>query len=86
MRMVDISEQDVLKAMKAMQGYIDITPRDFKEIYRAAYALAVERIKTSMKAVDLMTSPVHSVNFSMSLLETAELLAEKKISGAPVVD
>ena len=37
---MEISEQDVLVAMKTMQGYIDITPADFREIYRMAYALA----------------------------------------------
>jgi CBS-domain-containing membrane protein len=84
--MVDISEEDVLKAMKAMQGYIDITPADFREIYRVAYALAMERMKTAIKAGDLMTSPVHLVRLAMSPREAAELLAGKKISGAPVVD
>jgi CBS domain-containing membrane protein len=28
---VDISEDDVMTALKAMQGYIDITPADFRE-------------------------------------------------------
>jgi CBS domain-containing membrane protein len=30
---LDISEHDVLEAMKLVQGYIDITPGDFKEVY-----------------------------------------------------
>jgi len=83
---VDISEQDVLNAMKAMQGYIDITPADFKEVYRMAYSLANERILNSLTAGDVMTPPVHSVGLEMDLIETATLLAGKGISGAPVVD
>lgn len=83
---VDISDADVLKAMKAMQGYIDITPADFREVYRVAYALARERMMSALKAADIMTSPVYAVGAGTDLIATASLLAEKGISGAPVVD
>jgi CBS domain-containing protein len=83
---VDISDVDVMEAMKAMQGYIDITPADFKEVYRVAYGLAQDRMMHSLKAVDVMTSPVHVIGADKDLIATAKLLAEKGISGAPVVD
>jgi CBS domain-containing protein len=83
---VDISEQDVIEAMKTIHGYIDITPGDFKEVYQAAYTLAVQRLLTSLKAADLMTKKVQLVDQEMALVEAAALLAEKQISGAPVVD
>ena len=83
---VEISEQDVIEAMKAIPGYLDITPGDFKEVYQAAYALAVKRLLTSLKAADIMTKPVQLVGQEMDLVQAAALLAEKMISGAPVVD
>ena len=83
---VEISEQDVIEAMKAIPGYLDITPGDFKEVYQAAYALAVKRLLTSLKAADLMTKPVQLVGQEMDLVQAAALLAEKQISGAPVVN
>jgi CBS-domain-containing membrane protein len=83
---LEISEQDVLTAMKAMQGYIDITPADFRQVYRAAYALARDRMNRSMKAGDVMTSPVHVIHVAMDLVDIAAMLADKEISGAPVVD
>jgi len=83
---VEISEQDVVEAMKAIPGYLDITPGDFKEVYQAAYSLAVKRLLTSRKAADLMTKAVQVVGREMDLVKAAALLAEKKISGAPVVD
>jgi CBS domain-containing membrane protein len=83
---VEISEQDVLEAMKAIQGYLDITPGDFKEIYQVAYSLAVKRLLTSRKAADLMTKAVQVVCQEVDLVNAAALLAEKQISGAPVVD
>jgi CBS domain-containing membrane protein len=83
---VEISEQDVVEAMKAIQGYLDITPGDFKEVYQVAYSLAVKRLLTSRKAADLMTKAVQLVSQEMDLVKAAALLAEKQISGAPVVD
>jgi CBS domain-containing membrane protein len=83
---VEISEQDVLAAMRSMKGYIDITPADFREVYRAAYALAKDRMMNEVKARDVMSAPVHPVTLEMDLVEAATLLSEKGISGAPVVD
>ena len=83
---VEILEQDVIEAMKAIQGYIDITPGDFKEVYQVAYDLAIKRLLTALKALDLMTQPVQMVNQETALVEAAAFLAEKQISGAPVID
>jgi CBS domain-containing membrane protein len=83
---VDISNQDIIAAMQTLQGYIDITPGDFKEIYTAAYSFAVQRLLAGLKASDLMTSPVHTLQEDISLVEAAALLAERKISGAPVIN
>ena len=83
---VEILEQDVIEAMKAIQGYIDITPGDFKEVYQVAYDLAIKRMLTALKASDLMTQPVQMVNQEMALVEAAAFLAKKEISGAPVVN
>jgi len=55
-------------------------------VYEAAYNLAVKRLLTSLKAADLMTRPVQLVSQEMDLVKAAALLAEKQISGAPVVD
>jgi CBS domain-containing protein len=83
---VEISELDILAAMKDIQGYIDISPGDFKEVFQVAYSHAVQRIMNSLTAADIMTKPVNVVGIEMDLLQTATLLAEKRISGAPVVD
>jgi len=83
---VEISEQDVLEAMKAMHGYIDITPADFREVYRFAHAAARKRILHAVKAGDIMSSPVHSLRADMDLVKAASLLAERGVSGAPVLD
>lgn len=82
---VDISEQDIIEAMKAIQGYLDITPGDFKEVYQTAYTLAVKRLLNTLKAEDLMSKPVQTIDRETELVMAAEMLADKNISGAPVV-
>lgn len=83
---VEISDDDVFGAMKAIPGYIDITPADFREIYRVAHVLALDRVHNRIKAGDLMRSSVYSIQSGSDLITGAELLADKGISGAPVVD
>lgn len=83
---VDISEHDVVEAMKSIEGYIDITPGDFKEVYQVAYSLAIRRLFDSLTAGNIMSKTVVFVEQEMPLVEAAHLLAEKKISGGPVID
>lgn len=59
---IDISDKDVFEAMKDMPGYLDITPGDFKELYKYAYNHALSRITRSIKARDIMTRDVISVD------------------------
>ena len=83
---VDISDADVYAAMKDISGYLDITPGDFKELYVRAYQHAVRRLIQSIKAADVMTRDVASVRSDASLTEVAEIMANRGISGLPVID
>ncbi|MBI5663518.1 MAG: CBS domain-containing protein [Nitrospirae bacterium] len=82
---IDISDKDVYEAMKDIPGYLDITPGDFKELYKYAYNHALSRITRSVKARDIMTRDVISVEKDVSLKRVAELMARNVISGIPVV-
>ncbi len=83
---VDITDEDVYDAMKEIPGYLDITPGDFKEVYRHAYRRAVERLKRSIKAKDVMTRDVVFVDINTLMKEVAQTLGSHGISGLPVVD
>ncbi|MBI4793289.1 MAG: CBS domain-containing protein [Deltaproteobacteria bacterium] len=83
---IEIAETDILAAMKDIQGYIDISPGDFKEVFQVAYRHAVQRIRDSLRAADIMTRPVHCVGLEMDLMQAAAFMADKRISGAPVAD
>lgn len=83
---IEISDEDIYEAMKDIQGYLDITPADLKEIYKFAYRHALERLTSSVKAIDIMTRKVFSVKRATPLKEVAELMAEKSVSGIPVIE
>ncbi len=83
---MDISDDDILKAMKDISGYLDFTPGDFKEIYRFAYRHSVERLRHSVKAKDVMTRNVVFVKKDTSLENVADILNRHLISGVPVID
>ncbi|MFZ2631768.1 MAG: CBS domain-containing protein [Desulfosalsimonadaceae bacterium] len=83
---IDLSEDDVMAAMKSIDGYIDITPKDFNEIYRAAFRYAVDRLSRLVKAEDIMTQQVIAVTPGTLLTETARMMASANISGVPVIN
>jgi len=82
----DISEQDILEAMKAVQGYVDITPGDFRQIYQVAYEMAAQRLLDSVTAAQIMKANVLLLEQDMTLVQAAARLADYRVSGAPVVD
>lgn len=82
---VPLSDDDVVEAMRSIPGYLDITPADFREIYRLAFRHACRRVTSSVKARELMTAPVHTVREDTPLTEVARLMADKRVSGLPVL-
>ncbi len=82
----EVSDSDIYEAMKDIQGYLDITASDLKEVYRHAFRHAMDRMAISVKAKEIMTTAVHTVRTDTPLKDVAELMAEKGISGLPVLD
>jgi len=83
---LDITDGDVREAMGEIPGYLDITPGDFRELYRVALRHAWRRLRHAVKAKDLMTTPVVSAQSDTPLSEVAERMAREGISGVPVLD
>ncbi len=83
---IGISDDDIYAAMKDIQGYLDITPADLKEIYTLAFRHALERITRFVKANDIMTRQVFFVKRDTPLRVVAALMAERNVSGVPVLD
>lgn len=82
----EISDEDILEAMNEMEGYLDITPGDFKEIYRHAYEHALHRLLRAIPAKEVMSKAVAAVDMDAPLKDVADLMARRRISGVPVLD
>jgi CBS domain-containing membrane protein len=83
---LDISEDDIYEAMKEIDGYLDITPGDFKALYGVAHRHAIARLTESVKAYDVMTRKVISVLKDTPLAEVADRMVQGGVSGVPVVE
>ena len=83
---LELQDADIMKAMKELSGYLDITPYDFKKIYRLAFRHAVGRLSREVAAGAIMTREVAAVRVDTPLATVAKLLGERGVSGAPVVD
>jgi CBS domain-containing membrane protein len=85
-RAAELSDNDIYEAMKSIPGYLDITPGDFKELYRQAYQHAMQRLAGEITVKDMMVKNVVSVTPDTPLPEIAEIMGGRGISGVPVVD
>ncbi len=83
---IELKDEDIFEAMKAIPGYLDITPGDFKEVYRLAYRHALERLSRTVTAAEIMTREVVAVRPDTPLAEVAAAMGRRGISGVPVVD
>ena len=81
-----ITDEDIVRAMKKIPGYLDITPSDFMDIYRSAFKHAVSRIKTAIKASHIMARNVITVPKETSVSDVVKKMASHDISGVIVSD
>ena len=83
---IEIKDEDILEAMRAIPGYLDITPGDFKEVYRLAFQHALERLSREVTAAEIMTTDVVTVTPDTPVAEVAAAMGRRGVSGVPVVD
>lgn len=79
------SEDDILEGMKQLRAYIDLTPDDFKRLYDQVHQIARRRLFREISAGDIMTRPAVTIRENQSLEAAVSILADHRISGAPVV-
>lgn len=84
--LLDIADEDILEAMKEIEGYLDITYSDFKVLYRFASRHSLERLKHFVKAKDIMTKEVISAKRDTPIQDVAEAMASHGISGVPILE
>ncbi len=83
---LELKDEDIMTAMGEIPGYLDITPRDFKEIYLLAFQHALERLSREVTVGEIMTREVVRVKMDTPLAEVAAAMGQRGISGVPVVN
>ncbi|AGA92036.1 CBS-domain-containing membrane protein [Thioflavicoccus mobilis 8321] len=82
----ELTDEDVLDAMRRIPGYLDISTEDFRAIYRLAQAHASERLFRQLRAGALMRTQVAPLRPDMPAGEAARALVAQSCKGLPVVD
>ena len=69
-----LGREDIYKGMEEIGAYLDVTPRDFQEIYAHAYKIARGRLLSSITAGDIMHVPVLCVAEEQSVWSSSSTI------------
>jgi CBS domain-containing membrane protein len=83
---LQLSDEDILDAMRHIPGYLDISTQDFRAIYRLAPGHALKRLFRQVSAGGLMRTGIEPLHPDARLDEAARLLASQGRKSLPVVD
>lgn len=83
---LELTDEDVLDAMRQIPGYLDISTEDFRAIYHLAHGHALGRIFERIRPGDLMLTGVVPVRRETRLRAAAEQLVAQGRKSLPVVD
>jgi CBS domain-containing membrane protein len=83
---LELSDDDILDAMREIPGYLDITTQDFRTIYHLAHRHAVERLFNQVRAGQLMRTGVEPLQLDTRLDQAAHSLVTQGCKGLPVAD
>ncbi len=82
----EIISEDLRKARRELETYIDVTEEDLMKIYSLALRYAQERRSQQVPVAEVMTRDVVTVKADAEMDEAVRLLSEKGVGGLPVVD
>ena len=83
---LDLSDEDILDAMRHVPGYLDISTVDFRAIYHLAHAHAMERLFRHISAGSLMRTGIEPLHPYTKLDAAARSLVKQGLKSLPVVD
>ena len=83
---LELTDADILDAMKHIPGYLDITTEDFRTIYHLAHRHAVGRLLAKCRAGKLMRVGIEPLLADMTLDVAAKALVRSGYKALPVVD
>lgn len=82
----ELTEEDVARAMQDIPGFLDISPQDFRELYRASATHALARLAGHPMARSLMRVGGPALEPHHYLPEAVRQMAKHGVKSAAVVD
>ncbi|MFA6312181.1 MAG: CBS domain-containing protein [Sterolibacterium sp.] len=83
---MELTDEDILDAMRHIPGYLDISIGDFRDIYHLAHRHAMGRLFGGINAARLMRSGMPTLHPDMAMDQAAQVIARSGYKGLPVVD
>ncbi|NCA70079.1 MAG: CBS domain-containing protein [Sphingobacteriia bacterium] len=82
---IELSDADILEAMREIPGYLDITTGDFRALYHLAYRHALDRLFQGLTARRLMRDGIIALRPEMRLADAIALFTGQGLKALPVV-
>ncbi|NEX20707.1 CBS domain-containing protein [Thiorhodococcus mannitoliphagus] len=82
----NLTDDDILEAMREIPGYLDITTSDFRALYHLAHRHAVDRLFSDITAGRLMRREVRPLTPDTPLAEAIPSFVRQDLKSLPVVD
>ena len=83
---LELTDEDILDAMRHIPGYLDISTEDFRAIYHLAHTHALDRLFQRVTAAQLMLSDIQPLHPDTRLDAAAQQLVSQRRKSLPVVD
>lgn len=83
---IALSDDDILEAMRAIPGYLDISPSDVRVLYHLAHRHALERLCGGLNAGRMMRTGIEPLTPEIPLREAIGRLTRQGLRTLPVID
>lgn len=83
---IELSDRDILDAMRHIPGYLDVSTEDFRQIYHLAHASAVDHLLGGIGAATLLRRDMLPLTADLPMEQAAARIAQSGYKGLPVVD
>lgn len=83
---IELTDEDILDAMRHIPGYLDISTEDFRAIYHLAHTHAIDRLFQQVTAAALMLTDIQPLHPDTRLDEAARQFVSQGRKSLPVVD
>lgn len=83
---IELSDEDIIDAMRRIPGYLDVSTEDFRLIYHLAHANALGHLLGGITVASLMRGDIKTLSADMLMDQAAHCIAESGFKGLPVTD